>query len=102
VLGAAFFTAFVGMFDTENDRIGFAESTRALPGNSMKCLGKSCKGNSPLPSENPDDPLPDKDSSFAGIILLIIAVIVVAILVVLGVLWYRKRSARNNETSPVH
>lgn len=102
MLGAAFFTAFVGMFDTENDRIGFAESTRALPGSSLKCVGKTCKGTGP-PSPDDDGSVPgEKSSSSAGVVLLIIALVVVTILVVLGVLWYRNRSSRNNETSPVH
>lgn len=43
ILGSAFYTAFVGMFDTENDRIGFANSMRALPGSSIVCHGSSCE-----------------------------------------------------------
>jgi len=39
VLGGAFFTAFLGIFDTENERIGFATSARGLPGNTMTCIG---------------------------------------------------------------
>ena len=35
VLGGAFFTSFLGIFDVENERIGFAENRRALPGSSI-------------------------------------------------------------------
>ena len=54
VLGSAFFTAFVGIFDTENDRIGFAESINTLPGSSLKCNLADCTG-AVKPSDNPDD-----------------------------------------------
>ena len=50
VLGGAFFTAFVGIFDTENERIGFAESINTLPGSSIKCNKQDCTGAvSPIP-----------------------------------------------------
>ena len=47
ILGGAFFTAFLGIFDVENDRLGLAQSTRALPGSSISCVGDSCKSVSP-------------------------------------------------------
>ena len=47
ILGGAFFTAFLGIFDVENDRLGLAQSTRALPGSSISCAGDSCKPESP-------------------------------------------------------
>jgi len=53
VLGGAFYTAFVGFFDVENDKIGFAESNRALPGSSIQCIGNACERT----------PIPDKDDS---------------------------------------
>ena len=43
-MGSAFFTAFVGIFDTENDRLGFAESINTLPGSSLKCNLADCTG----------------------------------------------------------
>lgn len=42
VLGGAFYAQFVGVFDAENELIGFAESVRALPGSTMKCFGLDC------------------------------------------------------------
>ena len=43
ILGGAFFTAFVGIFDVDGDRLGLAASARALPGSSMICIGNDCK-----------------------------------------------------------
>lgn len=42
VLGSAFFTAFTGIFDAENERFGLASSTRTLPGTSLMCIGENC------------------------------------------------------------
>ena len=43
ILGGAFFTAFLGIFDVENKRLGLAHSTRALPGSSITCLDAACR-----------------------------------------------------------
>ena len=54
VLGSAFFTAFVGIFDTENERIGLAQSINTLPGSSIKCNKGDCSSSgSVLP--DPED-----------------------------------------------
>jgi len=93
------------MFDTEMERIGFAESTRALPGSTIKCLQRTCNGPnpSPLPPYNPDDPVPSKgNSTNIGVILLIVGLVLIAILICFGIIWYRRRSTRNNEDSRVH
>lgn len=37
VLGDAFFTSFVGIFDVKKEELGLALSSRAQPGNSMTC-----------------------------------------------------------------
>ena len=99
VLGSAFFTAFVGMFDTENDRLGFAESTRPLPGSSIRCVGKSCQSTPLNPDGTPIEPLPDKETSTTSknVIFLIIALISIAILVCGVVYWCKKRSARESK-----
>ena len=38
VLGDVFFVQYLGIFDVENDRIGIAKSSRALPGSLMTCI----------------------------------------------------------------
>ena len=38
ILGSAFFTSFVGIFDVDGDRLGLAASARALSGNSITCV----------------------------------------------------------------
>ena len=57
-MGSAFFTAFVGMFDTENDRLGFAESIYTLPGSSIICNKADCTDTdgSIIPSPGPEEP----------------------------------------------
>ena len=115
VLGAAFFTAFVGIFDTETGQIGFAESVRGLPGNSMTCV-KNC-GGEPHDYDDPDDPEPEEgepigptpeqdpdSSSIKNAVFLVIALLVIAILVCGSIYWCKKRSARRNyeESKKVH
>jgi len=99
VLGAAFFTAFVGIFDTENDQIGFAESTRALPGSSMRCV-KNCRGSAD-PDDKPIGPDPEEEPSYystKNMVFLIIALVVIAILVCGAVYWCKKRSSRRGDS----
>ena len=60
ILGSAFFTAFVGIFDVDGERLGLAESARALPGNSMVCGKDNCKtgeeGEEQVDMPEPDGP----------------------------------------------
>ena len=42
ILGGAFFTAFMGVFDVENDKVGLANSVRALEGSFITCEGENC------------------------------------------------------------
>ena len=98
VLGAAFFTAFVGIFDTETGQIGFAESTRALPGSSMRCL-KNCGGPDD-PDDKPIGPDPNEEPSYyttKNAVFLIIALVVIAVLVCGAVYWCRKRSSNSRD-----
>lgn len=46
VLGDAFFTSFLGVFDVKNDRLGLAVSSRAPPGGEIKCRKHCIKVNS--------------------------------------------------------
>ena len=103
MLGSAFFTAFVGMFDTENERIGFAESTRTLPGSSIACIGSSC-GAPILPTPGTDEPTPGQGSSATrkNAIFLIIALLIIAIATCAAVYYCKKRSARQKEAEKVH
>ena len=41
------------VFDTENERIGFAESIHTLPGSSIKCNKQDCTG-AVTPIPDPD------------------------------------------------
>ena len=102
VLGSAFFTAFVGIFDTENERLGFAESINTHPGSSIKCNKQECTGSvQPLP-HNPDHQGVDDTSHKATWILLAALLIVGAIIAGLVVFYIRKRQARRNSNSGVH
>merc|ERR1712110_227396 len=89
VLGGAFFTSFVGIFDVDNERLGFAESVRALPGNSIQCTGPSCG----FLGGNPDDSdSTNKSGRNALIALLILASMIATILVCFGLYQWRKKS----------
>lgn len=96
VLGGAFFTSFVGIFDVENEKIGFAESARALPGNSIQCVGPSCG----LLTNNPDDAsTSNKSGRNALIALLILAGLIATILICFGLYQWRKRANRTKSES---
>ena len=96
VLGSAFYTSFVGIFDSENERVGFAESTRTLPGSSLKCIGKECESDvdpSPIEPETPGD-VPSSDSpSKTRIVLLILGLVILTVMCVVAVIWYRRRQS---------
>lgn len=102
VLGSSFFTAFVGIFDTENDRIGFAESHRALPGSSITCIGQSCGSTPVLPPHGTDTEPGEGTSMSMNAVFLIIAILVIAILTCGAVFYCKRRSKRNKETDRVH
>ena len=100
VLGGAFYTAFVGIFDVENDKIGFAESTRALPGSSLLCTTCSSSDGQggtrpPLPGTVPNEPSDGKSN--VKLIVLIAAIVVVCVLVCLGVVYCRKKGQEEQE-----
>ena len=99
VLGGAFYTAFVGIFDTENSRIGFAESVRALPGSSIQCIGDDCPTTNPITPEEPTD---DKTSNTNALIALILLIsLIVIILICLGVYLYWKKESRGSGSSRI-
>ena len=102
VLGSAFFTAFVGIFDTENGSIGFAESINTHPGSSIKCNKQECTGSvQPLPN-NPDHKGVEDTSHKATWVLLAALLVVGAIIAGLVVFYIRKRQAQRNSNSGVH
>jgi len=100
VLGAAFYTAFTGMFDTENDKIGFAESTRALPGSSIQ-YSKEAGKKDPVTPVGPDGPPShhSKSSGNAKIILIILALVILVVLIICGTVWWRRRAERNKDNT---
>jgi len=87
VLGSAFFTAFTGIFDTENERLGFAESTRALPGNSIVCKADDCPGVTPM---EPDQEIPQPFMQTRSVILVCGLILVVLGICIAVVCWKRK------------
>ena len=93
VLGSAFYTAFVGIFDVENGQIGFAESTRALPGSSIRCSGPACQ-RTPFPEKQ----APPQDSGITvKTVLLILGILLVVTSACLGLFLCRKRANQRRE-----
>ena len=98
VLGSAFFTAFLGIFDVENDRLGLAESIRALPGNSITCVGKSCKQHNPIgPSHSGDEKLMER----IKIAVIILGVVVLGVAICFVFVWCKNRSEKREEIKRV-
>ena len=98
VLGGAFFTAFLGIFDVENDMLGLAESSRALPGNSIKCIGHSCKHHHPYgPEHEPDERLMDR----VKIVVIMLGLVIISISICFIFLWCRNRSEKKREVKRV-
>ena len=94
VLGSPFFTAFVGLFDTENERLGFAKSTRGLPGNSLECIGTSC---APTSAPIAPEPQPQGNGNHnVRTFLLVLGIVLLVSGCICGIVWYRKRSAQDN------
>ena len=95
VLGSAFYTAFVGIFDVENGQIGFAESTRALPGSSIRCAGPACQ-RTPFPEEQ----APPRGSGIpVKTVLLILGILLVVTSACLGLFLCRKRAKERREAA---
>jgi len=90
VLGSAWFTAYVGMFDAENERIGFAHSVRALEGSSIVCIGgEDC----PEPEDGGGSP----GATRLRLIALVAAILLIAIAVCIGICWCRNRAERDDD-----
>ena len=85
MLGGAFFTAFTGMFDIENEKIGFAQSTRTLPGSFLKCIDDRCENETGLLP--PEDRNPS-GSGKIGAILLISGILILSLVCLIGIVWY--------------
>ena len=83
VLGGAFFTAFLGIFDVEHDRIGFADSARALPGSSLTCVSESC-------TPNIVKPIPTHFQSYR--VILSISIVIIAFIICVAIIWFKCRS----------
>ena len=102
VLGSAFFTAFVGIFDTENDRIGFAESINTLPGASLTCNKADCTtavGPNPDSDTDSGNQLPAGETSW---ILLVVLLVAATLIIFLFVCWYRRKRSSGGESPEVH
>ena len=91
ILGGAFFTSFLGIFDVENERIGLAESSRALPGSSIKCTGATCR---PVHAVKPKSQTRDIPNT---LVYIVIVSIITGLLVCGIISWcrYKKRAERN-------
>ena len=85
ILGGAFFTSFLGIFDVENDRMGLAESTRALPGSSIVCAGDSCR---PYSIIKPDSQIGNIPNS---IVYLMIGSVLTGILICVSILLCKRK-----------
>jgi len=77
------------MFDAENERIGFAQSVRALEGSSIVCIGGE------------DCPPPSNDSHPGAarlrLIALVAGIVLIAIAVCIGICWCRTRADREDD-----
>ena len=95
-MGSAFFTAFVGIFDTENDRLGFVESIYTLPGSSIKCNKADCTGidGEIAPSPEPEDPDKSNDESHEELTLILLALFALAASIIIGIFvyWFKKKN----------
>ena len=81
------------MFDTENDRLGFAESIRALPGSCIVSTGQDCPGPIVPPPEEPES----RQSKRAKEILLLLTLVILVVLVACTlVVCYKKRQHKEN------
>lgn len=90
ILGGAFFTSFLGIFDVENDRLGLANSARALEGSSITCEGTNCLSfNTISPGYHVTSPL--------SILVLISVFIIVSILIVICICQVKKRRKLERE-----
>ena len=93
VLGAPFFTAFVGMFDTENERIGFANSMRAMSGTSIACIGETCDTDHTGGSDGQEEPH-DSTVMTTAMVFLCGAVLVLCIVICASVCIFKRRTER--------
>ena len=96
ILGGAFFTAFIGIFDVDNDKVGLANSVRALDGSSISCVGNDC---SDLGAVSPSY-LPESKSLVA--ITLVCVAIFVSILLCICCIKIKKRRKLQQEAQLVH
>lgn len=100
VLGSAFYTSFVGMFDSENERIGLAQSAVTLPGSSLTCVGTACESNvdpSPIEPDTPTDDPSGEGKSMTRTVLVVLGLALLTVLCAIGVVWYRKKAAKEDD-----
>ena len=95
VLGAPFLTAFVGMFDSENKRLGFANSMRALPGSTIVCLGGDCNTDHTKGGDDQTDPEEDKHVLTTAIVFLVGAFIVLFIVICASICMFKRMTERD-------
>ena len=104
-MGSAFFTAFVGMFDTENDRLGFAESIYTLPGSSIKCNKADCTSTDGtiIPSPRPEGPDQSNSESHEILSIILLVVFLLAAFAIIGIFvyWFRKKDSSSRRLESV-
>lgn len=99
VLGGAFYTSFVGIFDSENERIGLAQSAVTLPGSSLKCISTECATNvdpTPIEPESPTDGSAE-GKSITRMVLIILGLVILTALCVVAVVWYRRKAQKEDD-----
>ena len=100
VLGGAFYTSFVGIFDSENERIGLAQSAVTLPGSSLKCISNECDTNvdpTPIEPEVPTDGTSGDGKSTTRMVLIILGLVILTALCVVAVVWYRRKAEKEDD-----
>ena len=96
ILGGAFFTAFLGIFDVENDKVGLANSVRALDGSYISCTGSDCADLGAVsPSHFPE-------SKSLVVITLVSVAIFISILLCVCCIKIKKRRKLQQEAQLVH
>lgn len=82
------------MFDTENERLGFANSMRALPGSAIICVGDSCDTDHTKDGDQ-TEPEDEKHLFTTAVIFLVGAVLVLCMVICASVCIFKRRTERD-------